>query len=89
MKWLGRDRPDEFDQLVEQQDQEAIRDGSVSPFTRAQLQAYAEGRPVPHVNVHSPEMQRATARLLRKVRRFHGHAGSEEDDAWFDDDEEA
>ncbi len=79
MKWLRKDRPDEFDQLVEQQDQEMIRSGSVSPFTRAQLQAYAEGRPVPHVDVNSPEMQELTARLFRHVRNFRLGIPEEED----------
>ncbi len=79
MKWLGRDRPDEFDQLVEQQDQEVRCSGSVSPFTQAQLQASANGGSIPHVDVNSPEMQELTARLFRHVRNFRLGIPDEED----------
>jgi hypothetical protein len=55
----------EFDRLVEQQDQEIALHGHVSPFTQVQLHAYAEGKPVPHVGVHSPELERLTRELVR------------------------
>jgi hypothetical protein len=77
----------EFDRLVEQQDQELARDGVVSPLTQQQLQAYAEGRPVPHVDLHSPEMELATARVLQSLKRYcaskadpHASAGWNGDD---------
>jgi hypothetical protein len=82
------DSPDQdhltaFDRLVEQQDQEIALYGEVSPFTRLQLHAYAEGKPVPHVNVHSPELERLTHRLLRgrqQVRSF--RLPTDDDDFW-------
>ena len=76
---------DEFDQLVEQQDQELALTGEVSPFTRLQLEALAEGRPVPHV-WNTPAIQQATARLLQGMRlpRVQG-LGDDDDDYWPDD----
>lgn len=70
----------DYDRLVEQQDQELALDGGISPFTQMQLQAYAEGRPITRIDVHSPEMERLTARLL------HG-APPSDDDEWLWDEE--
>ena len=78
----------EFDLLVEQQDQEAIH-GEISPFTRMQLQAQAEGRPIPRVDLNSPEMQAATAKVFASVRRYRqsstNPSAALEDDLWSGD----
>jgi hypothetical protein len=65
----------DFDRLVEQQDQEIAQNGCVSPFTQMQLQALANGEPVPHINYNSPEMQRLTEQLRRTL-----HGGYDEED---------
>jgi hypothetical protein len=73
----------EFDRLVEQQDQEIALYGEVSPITRLQLEAYAEGKPVPHVNVHSPELERLRRAWLRgrqQVRRW--RLPTDDEDYW-------
>lgn len=62
-------RETKWDRLIEQQDQELTRDGIVSPFIHQQLQAYAEGQPISRVDVHSPAMERATARLMQSLKR--------------------
>jgi hypothetical protein len=41
----------EYDRLVEQADQELALNGCVSPFTQLQLQAAANGEPIPHIDV--------------------------------------
>ena len=81
--------PTIFDRLVEQQDQELAHDGVISPFTRMQLQAYAEGKPLPQVGEH-PAFQRATARLLRLLRGPRRPSGDEPDEQdWRFDEEES
>jgi hypothetical protein len=80
---LIRDDLSEFDRLVEQQDQEMALSGEVSPFTQMQLHAYAEGNPVLHVDVHSPELERLTRELLRGTRHEYGpRLPTEDDDDW-------
>jgi hypothetical protein len=36
--------------LVEQADQEMALNGEISPFTQMQLQAHAEGKPIPRID---------------------------------------
>lgn len=83
------DDPTIFDRLVEQQDQELAHDGEMSFATRLQLQAYAEGKPIPPVE-ERPAFQRAAARLHRLLQRMRLPYGYEpdEDDWRFDDEEE-
>ncbi len=82
------DHVTELDRLIEQQDQEVARDGAVSPFTQLQTQAYANGQPIPHVDLHSASVQRATARLLQQLRRSRMPSVScEDDDLWFDNED--
>lgn len=71
----------DFDRLIEQQDQELARDGVVSPLTRLQLQALAEGKPIPHV-WDTPGIREATERLLRGQRT---PSGNVDDDTWYFD----
>lgn len=66
----------DIDRLVEQQDQEMIQDGCISPFTRLQLEALRDGKPVPHV-WDTPGVREATARLLR------GQRPPQSDDEWY------
>ena len=83
------DDPTIFDCLVEQQDQELAHDGVISPFTRMQLQAYAECKPLPQVGEH-PAFQRASERLLRLLRGPRRSCGYEPDeDDWRFDEEES
>ncbi len=79
----------DFDRLVEQQDQELAHDGVVSPFTHLQLQALAEGKPIPHAYT-TPAVQQATARLLQGLKRSHLSSPPDDDDdaLWFDYGEE-
>jgi len=79
----------ELDRLIEQQDQELARDGIISPLTQLQREAYANGQPVPHVDLHSPEMELATARWLQTLSRSRmPYTSCEDDDLWFDDEDE-
>ena len=83
------DHVTELDQLIEQQDQELARDGIVSPFTQLQIQAYANGQPIPHVDLHSAEMEQATAKVFQTLSRSRmRYAFCEDDDLWFDDEDE-
>ncbi|HYU75759.1 MAG TPA: hypothetical protein VEL31_24060 [Ktedonobacteraceae bacterium] len=80
------DHVTELDRLIEQQDQELARDGTVSPLTQLQLACYADGQPVPHVG-HSPEVELATARWLQTLSRSRMPSAScDDDDLWFDDE---
>jgi hypothetical protein len=40
----------EYDRIVEQADQELALNGCVSPFTQRQLDALANGEPIPHID---------------------------------------
>lgn len=62
----------EYDRLVEQADQELAQDGEVSPFTQLQLDAAANGEPIPHIDVSA---------IVRSVRA--GRCDVE--DVWFDE----
>ena len=70
----------ELDWLIEQQDQELARDGVVSPFIQLQIQAYANGQPIPHVDLHSAEMEQATAKVFQTLSRSRMPSVSCEDD---------
>ena len=80
----------ELDRLIEQQDQEMLQDGCVSPFTIQQLQAYREGRPIPHLDLHTPEMEQATASVLHAFKSFRlwqADPAIHSDDLCFDTDD--
>lgn len=70
---------DDFDLLVEQQDQELVRASIVSPFTRLRLDALAQGKPLPQVG-QSPGVQQATARLFQTLKRFREPSPPAEED---------
>ena len=82
------DHVTELDRLIEQQDQELARDGAVSPFTQLQREAMREGQPIPHVDLHSAEMEQATAKVFQTLSRSRMPSVScEDDDLWFDNED--
>jgi len=73
----------DYDRLVEQQDQELALYGEISPFTQIQLQAHAEGRSIPQIDMHA-----VTAHVRQMALERSSRARVEDDDAWLWDEEE-